>query len=341
MTVRGGARNILLDHMSMSWATDEGFQAYLAKDQQEGLENITVSNSIVAEGDADSSHPESIEHPQWGYHAMGPSCLNNNTSFRPTSCSIVNNFVAHNSSRNAMIWGGSGELSNNIVYNWYTLGLYAKPFSKNNAEVIVRNNLMKSGPNTVGATSNPACGPKQYRCAMALGPSDGNGTARYSVSNNYYIPETQSLADAVLIDSPNANSPDGEPDFGPATPSDEDIRTMAAQGSRHMNCLGASRPQRDAVDARVISEFYAGTGAIGIGDNVRDGGHNVTQQRRWELFGDPTSHPADYDKDQDGMKDEWELEYGLNPNDPSDHSGDLDGDGYTNIEEYLAIAAAC
>ena len=36
------------------------------------------------------------------------------------------------------------------------------------------------------------------------------------------------------------------------------------------------------------------------------------------------------------MPDAWELAHGLNPNDPSDAAGDLDGDGKTNLEEYLA-----
>src|SRR5690606_5212355 len=36
-----------------------------------------------------------------------------------------------------------------------------------------------------------------------------------------------------------------------------------------------------------------------------------------------------------GMPDEWELRYGFDPNDPSDGSGDADGDVYTNVEEYL------
>jgi pectate lyase len=47
------------------------------------------------------------------------------------------------------------------------------------------------------------------------------------------------------------------------------------------------------------------------------------------------SAPAPVDSDHDGMPDEWEKKYGLDPNDPSDAAKDLDGDGYTNLEEYL------
>jgi len=35
------------------------------------------------------------------------------------------------------------------------------------------------------------------------------------------------------------------------------------------------------------------------------------------------------------MPDSWEKANGLNPGDPSDGNGDLDNDGYTNLEEYL------
>ncbi len=37
----------------------------------------------------------------------------------------------------------------------------------------------------------------------------------------------------------------------------------------------------------------------------------------------------------DGMPDKWEKKHGLNPKDPSDATGDINGDGYTNIEMYI------
>lgn len=41
------------------------------------------------------------------------------------------------------------------------------------------------------------------------------------------------------------------------------------------------------------------------------------------------------DDDLDGMPNDWELANGLNPNDPNDAFEDPDGDGLTNLEEYL------
>ena len=42
------------------------------------------------------------------------------------------------------------------------------------------------------------------------------------------------------------------------------------------------------------------------------------------------------DADGDGLPDEWEKRYGLNPNDSADANADLDGDEFTNLEEYVA-----
>lgn len=52
------------------------------------------------------------------------------------------------------------------------------------------------------------------------------------------------------------------------------------------------------------------------------------------LVVDVTGATASYDADQDGIDDTWELAHGLNPADGLDSLSDLDGDGYTALEEY-------
>jgi hypothetical protein len=80
---------------------------------------------------------------------------------------------------------------------------------------------------------------------------------------------------------------------------------------------------RDAVDNRVIETVSNQTGA------------HIDSQ--WEVGGWPELHSAaaPLDADQDGMPDDWELAHGLDPYEPSDANGDRNGDGYTNIEEYI------
>src|SRR6185295_5266282 len=42
------------------------------------------------------------------------------------------------------------------------------------------------------------------------------------------------------------------------------------------------------------------------------------------------------DRDHDGLPDQWEIDHGLNPDDPSDGAADSDGDGMSNAAEYIA-----
>jgi hypothetical protein len=50
---------------------------------------------------------------------------------------------------------------------------------------------------------------------------------------------------------------------------------------------------------------------------------------------DGIGNNADLDDDSDGMPDQWEIQYGLNPL-VNDALSDLDGDGVSNLNEYIA-----
>jgi hypothetical protein len=52
--------------------------------------------------------------------------------------------------------------------------------------------------------------------------------------------------------------------------------------------------------------------------------------------GDGIGEDIDPDDDNDGMPDAFEIANGLDSVNPADASGDLDGDGFTNLQEFLA-----
>ena len=107
---------------------------------------------------------------------------------------------------------------------------------------------------------------------------------------------------------------------------------------RVLDYAGASL-HRDEVDERYEKECREGiatykgsvTKTWGIIDVVADV-NGYTEQ----TF--PTGqHPAGYDTDGDGIPDEWEKQWGLNPNDPSDakaYTIDSEKKYYTNLEMY-------
>lgn len=85
---------------------------------------------------------------------------------------------------------------------------------------------------------------------------------------------------------------------------------------------GARYPELNAADARVIQSVIDGTGRI-IDSPDEVGGYE---------FGKNTSAPKD--SDNDGIPDAVEITMGTNAN-KFDAHGDADGDGISNIEDYI------
>ncbi len=50
---------------------------------------------------------------------------------------------------------------------------------------------------------------------------------------------------------------------------------------------------------------------------------------------DQIANFADLDDDNDGMPDSWEMEFGLDPLNSADAAQDADGDGVSNLQEFL------
>lgn len=74
------------------------------------------------------------------------------------------------------------------------------------------------------------------------------------------------------------------------------------------------------------------------GDGIIDALDNCVSQANANQANfdmDALGDVCDSDDDNDQMPDDWETTYGLNPFDASDATGDLDGDGISNRDEYL------
>ena len=108
------ARNVIVDHCSITWALDENLSASGPRFAGESVEqwrqgtsrNITFSYNLLAEGLADASHPK-------GEHSKG-SLIHDNA----TGILIYRNIYAHNYERSPLLKGGvHAALVNNLIFN--------------------------------------------------------------------------------------------------------------------------------------------------------------------------------------------------------------------------------
>jgi pectate lyase len=109
-----GARDVIVDHCSLMWATDENlsasgprFTGSTPDEWRRGTSHrITFSNNLIAEGLANSVHAK-------GEHSKG-SLIHDNVS----DILIVNNLYSNNKERNPLFKGGvRGAIINNLIYN--------------------------------------------------------------------------------------------------------------------------------------------------------------------------------------------------------------------------------
>ncbi|MBL8173354.1 MAG: hypothetical protein JNK48_01705 [Bryobacterales bacterium] len=281
------ARNVIVDHCSVSWAIDENLSPSGA------IADITVQWSIIAEGLNRSVHHK-------GAHGYG-------TLARAVGgVTFHHNLWAHNQGRNPRLGDNYGkppfptfDVRNNVIYNPGGSNVVGDELTVN-----YTGNYIKPGPDT------------RIRNGI-FGPT-AKAKPRFFVQGNVIegMPDLtaspQKLFDKAveLLTAPAA---------APAV----ETQPAAQAFDIVLNQAGATLPKRDAVDARIVSEVRAGAGAI------------IDSQ--WEVGGWPKYEHArpPRDSDRDGMPDDWELARNLNPRSPADAAQDRDGDGYTNIEEYL------
>jgi hypothetical protein len=120
----------------------------------------------------------------------------------------------------------------------------------------------------------------------------------------------------------------------------EAVTTHTAEEAfeRVLNYAGASL-YRDVLDEAIVNDTRNGE-ATYTGKDCKRGIINSQDDLKpegagdeWSAWPELKSKAAPSDTDGDGIPDDWEIQQGLDPNNPED--GKTTGDQYTNLEIYL------
>lgn len=310
-------QNIIIDHCSLSWSTDEAASFYAIK-------NFTFQWSIISESLYRAAHPKPTPH---GYGGIWGG---QNASFH-------HNLLASHSNRNPRFSGsennGQPELEyvdfrNNVIFNWYG-GTYGGIGGHQN----MVNNYYKSGPATAG----------NFRKRRLLSYSNTTTIqdGKFYINGNYvngFADVTSNnwdgvdLAAGIIIDSVRVNSP-----FLYSA-----VETQSAEDAYAsvLASAGALLPRRDTVDRRIVKEVQTGIVAFAdtsfsVAGMVSPSGIIDSQNTvgGWPVLNTTTSPN---DSDNDGLPDWWEAMQNGNTTDSiSVNRNGYDTDGYTFLEKYI------
>ena len=305
LSVVGGAR-VIIDHVSASWSVDETLSVgQPGTDPAQLPRDVTVQWSIISESLNRSAHAKGAH----GYGSLVRGGFGARYSFH-------HNLWAHHNARmprpgnynepEVDPQGPLMEFRSNLFYDW---GGSRSGYNADKTTLIAYNfvdNAYVTGP----SSDKP----------VAFHESNRNARAHFAGNSmNGVIPaDPWSLVTGVKV--PENRLP--EPvDVAPVTPD-----PAAAAAENVLARAGASLP-RDAVDARVVAQVRSRSGKI-IDSPAEVGGYPVL-----------AAGAARTDTDADGLPDAWERARGLDPRDAADGAADADGDGWTNLEEWLAELA--
>ena len=293
-----GSQNVVIDHCSMSWSTDETFNAWPAS-------AVTIQHSIFSEALREASHEEDGMIQS---HALSMLLGNGSREF-----TLHGNLFAHNTGRNPAIGGHGGrfQVTNNVIYNT----CYAASLNGENPDELTEYNAIG---NWIIAGTNECGG---GRNSLLIGDEYGRVYVEDNLTPYRGADDDEWMATAVFLQDPPApiQFRSKEKFDMPEYP----VVAAAELLDEVLPDIGATLPMRDAVDARVTQDVIDQTGAI-IDDPSDVGG--------WPDLSGGMPYP---DADLDGMDDRWETLVGLDPTDGADGASDLDEDGYTNLEEFL------
>lgn len=313
----GGTRrkNIIIDHCSMSWSTDEVFSVY-------GGDSTTLQWNIISEPLNYSYHFETGDK-DYEHHGFGGI-------WGGLNLSAHHNLFAHRNNRCPRFNGTRHtptefvDYRNNVIYNWGSNNIYAGEGGNYN----IANNYFKYGPNTNVNV--------RYRIASP-GKNETIPFGKWYVEGNYVDNAKDITGDNRKgVHMGNGGTEKDKNECLQSQPfSTEEISVQTAKEAyvAVLQFAGCSLPVRDTLDMRIMQNVVERKGNfVDVQGGFPHGTDYELTINAWPAL---KSLPAPADNDKDGMPDDWEKKSGLNPADASDALKLSLHKFYTNIEMYL------
>lgn len=310
-------KNIIIDHCSCSWSTDECASFYANT-------NFTMQWCIISESLKNSVHVK-------GNHGYGGIWGGTNATFH-------HNLLAHHDSRNPRFdhdyvdktCHGPLDHVNNVIYNWGGNSAYGGESVSEPRCINMVNNYYKSGPNSkhTNRIVNPTTS-----CTYCS--TDGHVVpGKFFVNGNFV-----NGFEAVSADNSKGVEPDDKSQLSEClsdkrwTDGLTKLSNEQTAEEAYVSVLekaGCSKV-RDAIDERIVASVKAGNGSI-INSQEEVGGWPEYSNYN-PTTGENEIYPED--SDNDGIPDDWEVANGLNPNSFLDGNKTTLQAPYTNVEVYI------
>jgi hypothetical protein len=309
-------KNIIIDHCSLSWSTDEVLSIYSG-------DSTTIQWNIISEPLNYSYHFEKGDK-DFEEHAYGGIMGGRHLS-------VYYNLFAHCKSRTPRFDGNRNlgkdiemvDYRNNVIYNWGANNVYGG--EGGNYNIIA--NYYKPGPSTSKNVSYRIANPFKKDSTIPYGKwfiEENVNSISDEVSNDNWK--------GVVIDKGTASDLVNVKLAKPLAAMDHKHLPAKEAYSKVLESAGASY-QRDTLDLRIINDVTTGKGKI---IDVQGGfDHGTSYDKTINAWPALQSTQAPADMDRDGMPDSWEKSKNLNPEDPADAIKNSLHSHYTNIEIYL------
>lgn len=228
--------NIILEHVSVAWGQDENVQIWGCN-----LHNITVRDSIIAEGLKTSGHPS-------GDHSMGLL-----VGGGAQNILILRNLFISNQYRSPVLTDGvTAAVVNNWVHNpmHYAIHIYAGTSYTEGTKAAIIGNLISQGPNT------------QNDLQIGSGTTNAvNAGTQIYLSGNL---QEGNITALNVTEVPNASLVGTNPVTLPAWLTPVPVYALEAT---LVNCANPSASdvgpmRKDATDIRLITEACARGGSM-------------------------------------------------------------------------------